>query len=164
AGGGAAGTAGDFLNAGQCGQRGSATANATTYDGVESFFIIGDAGLGSDVCVVQFDVKRVDVAPAGCPNCNWSHLVEYSNPVVMTNVGGACDASNSVPPLDAAGRAALTGMRVGRGFSHTTGHGDALLKYDNAMQMWLGIGRANWDEPTSSLGYNISTGNCNYGR
>jgi hypothetical protein len=153
-----------FLNAASCGQRGSATANTTTYDGTEDFFIIGDAGLGSDVCVVEFNVKRVAAAPAGCPSCNWSHLVEYSNPVVMTNVGGACDASDSVPPLDAAGRAQLTGMRVGRGFSHTTGHGDALLKYDDAMQMWLGVGRANWDEPTSSLGYNIMTGNCSYGR
>ena len=32
------------------------------------------------------------------------------------------------------------------------------------MQMWLGVGRANWDEAASALSYNISNGNCNYGR
>ena len=82
----------------------------------------------------------------------------------MTNVGGACDASDSVPALDAAGRARLTGTRSARGFSRTTGHGDELMKYDDMMQMWIGVGRANWDEPASALGYNIVTGNCNYGR
>lgn len=163
-GGGSGGMGGGFLNAASCGQRGNATANATAYDGTEDFFIIGEAGLGSDVCVVRFDVKRVAAAPAGCTGCNWSHLVELSNPTVMTNAGGACDASDSDPPLDAAGRARLTGSRVGRGFSKTTGHGDELMKYDGVKQMWTGVGRANWDEPAIALGYNIVTGNCSYGR
>jgi len=161
---GAAGSSGTFVNAATCGERGNATANATAYDGTTDFFIVGEAGLGADVCVVRFDAKRVGAAPAGCPSCNWAHLVEFSNPTVITNVGGACDASDSVPPLDAAGRAQMTGTRGGRGFSLTTGHGDALLKYSDAMQMWLGVGRANWDEAASALGYNISNGNCNYGR
>lgn len=166
-GGGAAGTGGTgggFINAATCGERGSGTASPTTYDGTADFFIVGEAGLGSDVCVVRFDVKRVGAAPAGCTNCDWAHLVEFSNPTVITNVDGACDASDSVPPLDAAGRAQLTGKRIGRGFSRTTGHGDALMKYDESMLMWIGFGRANWDEPTSSLGYNIVSGTCSYGR
>jgi len=42
--------------------------------------------------------------------CAWSHTVAFSNPTVVTNEGGACDASDSVPALDAAGRAAINGM------------------------------------------------------
>ena len=68
------------------------------------------------------------------------------------------------PAIDAAGRAALNGNRSGRGFSLTSGHGDALLKYSDAMQMWIGVGRANWDQASGLFSYNISNGNCMYGR
>jgi hypothetical protein len=166
---GAAGTGGGgFLNAGVCGERGMATASATDYQGTAEFYIIGDAGLGTDVCVVRYDVKRTAAAPAGCmdPNtgvaCSWSHLVTFSNPTVTTNVGGACDASDDVPQLDAAGRAQIDGSTVGRGFSKVAGHGDSLMKYDGTK--WTVVGRASWDETSGSFGYDIRTGNCNYGR
>ena len=163
---GAGGTSGPFVNAGQCGERGNAMVNATTYDGYTEFFIVGEAGLGSDVCTVRFTAKRVANAapPAGCPSCNWAHLVELTNPTVMVNEGGACDANDAVPAIDAAGRAALNGNRSSRGFSLTSGHGDALLKYSDTMKMWIGVGRANWDEAAGALSYNISNGNCMYGR
>jgi hypothetical protein len=106
----------------------------------------------------------VGAAPAGCTDCNWSHQVQFSNPTVTTNVDGACDANDAIPAIDAAGRAALTGSKSSRGFSKITGHGDALMKYDDMMKMWIEVGRGNWDQPTSSLGYNITTGNCSYGR
>jgi hypothetical protein len=166
---GTAGTGGGgFVNAGVCGERGMATVSATAYDGTAEFYIIGDAGLGTDVCVVRYDVKRTAAAPAGCmdPNtgvaCSWSHLVAFSNPAVVTNEGGACDASDDVPPLDAAGRAQLDGLTVGRGFSKVAGHGDSLMKYDGTK--WTVVGRASWDETSGSFGYDIRTGNCNYGR
>jgi hypothetical protein len=167
-GGGAAGAGGGFLNPGACGERGTATANATTYDGTAEFYIIGDAGLGDDVCVVRYDVKRTGAAPAGCMDpttgtaCSWSHQVTFSNPTVVTNTNGACDASDSVPPLDAAGRAQIAGMNVGRGFSKVAGHGDSLMKYDGTK--WTVVGRASWDETSGSFGYDLRTGACNYGR
>ena len=162
--GGSSGTSGGFLNAATCGERGMATVNATSYMGYAEFFIIGEAGLGTDVCAVRFDVNRVGAAPAGCTDCNWSHQVQFTNPTVTTNVDGACDANDAIPAIDAAGRAALTGSKSSRGFSKITGHGDALMKYDDMMKMWIEVGRGNWDQPTSSLGYNITTGNCSYGR
>jgi len=162
--GGSSGTSGGFLNAATCGERGMATVNATSYSGYAEFFIIGEAGLGTDVCAIRFNVARVGAAPAGCTNCNWSHQVQFTNPTVMTNVDGACDANDAIPAIDAAGRAALTGSKSSRGFSKITGHGDELMKYDDATQMWIGVGRGNWDEPTNMLGYNITTGNCSYGR
>ena len=161
---GSGGTSGGFVNAATCGERGMATVNATSYSGYAEFFIIGEAGLGTDVCAIRFNVARIGAAPAGCTNCNWSHQVQFTNPTVMTNVDGACDANDAIPAIDAAGRAALTGSKSSRGFSKITGHGDELMKYDDATQMWIGVGRGNWDEPTNMLGYNITTGNCSYGR
>ena len=161
---GSGGTSGGFVNAATCGERGMATVNATSYSGYAEFFIIGEAGLGTDVCAIRFNVARIGAAPAGCTNCNWSHQVQFTNPTVMTNVDGACDANDAIPAIDAAGRAARTGSKSSRGFSKITGHGDELMKYDDATQMWIGVGRGNWDEPTNMLGYNITTGNCSYGR
>jgi hypothetical protein len=166
---GAAGSGGGgFLNAGACGERGMATANAAGYDGTAEFYIIGEAGLGSDVCVVSFDVKRTAAAPAGCvdpttsANCNWAQTVAFSNPMIVTNIDGACDASDSQPPLDAAGRAQIAAATVGRGFSKVAGHGDSLMKYDGSK--WTVVGHASWNETSGNLGYDIRTGNCNYGR
>jgi hypothetical protein len=157
-----------FVNAGACGERGMATASATDYNGTAEFYIISEAGLGVDVCVVRFDVKRTGAAPAGCTDpttgaaCSWSHLVQFSNPTVTTNTGGACDASDSVPQLDSAGIAQINGMSIGRGFSKVAAHGDSLMKYDGTK--WTVVGRASWDETAGTFGYNILTGSCNYGR
>ena len=165
---GGTGGGGAFINAGVCGERRMATATTTAYDGTAEFYIIGEAGLGVDVCVVRYDVKRKSAAPAGCADpttgtaCSWSHTVTFSNPTVVTNEGGACDASDSVPALDAAGRASINGSSVGRGFSGVAGHGDSLMKYEGST--WTVVGHASWNETSGSLGYDIRTGNCNYGR
>jgi len=165
---GGTGGGGSFVNAGVCGERGMATANTTAYNGTAEFYIIGEAGLGSDVCVVRYDVTRTGAAPANCVDpttnaaCNWSHTIKFTNPTVVTNEGGACDASDSVPPLDAAGRAAINNMTVGRGFSRVAGHGDSLMKYEGSA--WTVVGRASWDDTSSMIGYDIRTGNCMYGR
>jgi hypothetical protein len=110
---------------------------------------------------VHYDVKRTGAAPANCMDpttstaCTWSHQVTFSNPTVVTNVNGACDASDSVPQLDAAGRAQISGMMVGRGFSRVAGHGDSLMKYDGTK--WTVVGHASWDMTSGSLGYDIRT-------
>ena len=62
-----------------CGQRGRAMATATSFDGYEEFFLTGDSGMGDDLCVVKFELKRVGAAPAGCTACQWTHLLEYGN-------------------------------------------------------------------------------------
>jgi hypothetical protein len=168
AGGGAGTGAGGFVNPASCGERGMATANATTYDGTSEFYIIGDSGLGDEVCTIRFDVKRTGAAPANCMDpttsaaCTWSHQVTFSNPMAITNTNGACDASDSVPPLDAAGIARINNSTIGRGFSKVAGHGDSLMKYDGTK--WTVVGHSSWNETTSAFDYNVITGACNYGR
>ena len=97
-----------------CGQRGPATATATTYSGWEEFFMTGDEGLGDDVCVVRFDVKRSGAAPGGCTECSWTQTVEYSNPTIVKDVSGAC--ANSDLGLTAAKIASVTGTQMSIGF------------------------------------------------
>lgn len=167
AGAGGTGGGGTFVNPASCGERGTATASTTAYMGTSEFYIIGDSGLGDEVCVVRFDVKRTGAAPANCIDpttttaCSWSHQVMFTNPMVVTNVGGACDASDSVPSLDAAGIAKINNMSVGRGFSRVAGHGDSLMKYDGTK--WTVVGHSSWNESTSAFDYNVITGACNYG-
>ena len=164
---GSGGAGGGFANPGVCGERGMAVVSTTDYQGWAEFYIIGDSGLGVDVCTVHYDVKRVADAPAGCVDpvtgaaCAWEHLVAFSNPMVTTNTNGACDASDSQPPLDAAGRAQIATMMVGRGFSHAAAHGDSLMKYNGTT--WTVIGHSSWDQTSGNFGYDIRTGNCNYG-
>jgi hypothetical protein len=169
AGGSGAGTSGGgFVNPASCGERGMATANATTYNGTSEFYIIGDSGLGDEVCTIRFDVKRTAAAPANCVDpttgaaCSWSHQVTFSNAMVVTNTNGACDASDSVPQLDAAGIAKIDNSTIGRGFSKVAGHGDSLMKYDGTK--WTVVGHSSWNESTSAFDYNVITGACNYGR
>lgn len=156
-------TQGTFANEAACGERGMATVTESDYDGTAEFYIIGEAGLGVDVCTIRYDVKRVDAASADCSDCKWTHLVEYSNPEVVLNTDGACDASDSIPQLDSDGRAELDGMRLSRGFSQAAGHGDQLMKHDEAMDQWIAVGRASFDDASNMLGYDINTGQCNYG-
>jgi hypothetical protein len=159
---GAGGTGGGFTRLGVCAQRGMATATATSYDGYEEFALIGDEGLGDPVCVVRFTVKRAGNAPAGCTDCSWTQLLEYTNPMTLTNVEGAC--ANSDLALDAAAIAQINGSRVAIGFAreYQGAHGSARMKYFDAMMKWDVFGNATWDEATSAFRYDYRDGLCGY--
>ena len=140
-----------------------------TYDGTAEFYIIGEAGLGGDVCVVRSTssararrrrtawIRRP--APPAAGRTRSRSATRRSSPTS----DGACDASDSVPAARRR-RAAPRSQRpaIGRGFSKVAGHGDSLMKYDGTK--WTVVGRASWDETTGAFGYNIITGDCNYGR
>ena len=152
-----------YANVGVCGQRGKATADAASFDGYEERFIIGEQGFGSDLCVVHFDLKRVGDAPAGCTVCSWTHLLEYSNPSVVTDTGGVCAASDLA--LDTAAIAKIAGSRIAIGFAKQLGgaHGSARMRYNDATQTWDVAGNATWNETTKAFNYDYRDGLCNYG-
>lgn len=162
--GGAGGAGGSrFTTVAVCGQRGQATANGTGYDGWEEIFMTGDSGLGLDVCVVRYDVKRVGDAPAGCTECMWTDLVEYSNPTIVTNTNGAC--ANSDLGLDMPAINRKVGTRLGLGFvyMYQGAHGSVRFIYDNATMMWGVSGVASWDTTMNNLfRYDNRDGLCNY--
>jgi hypothetical protein len=161
--GGAAGAAGGFTNVGVCGRRGMATADATSFDGYEQRYLIGEEGFGSDICVVRFDLKRVGAGPAGCDVCSWTQMLEYSNPTVATDMGGVCSQSDL--RLDAAAIAAIVGSRVGIGFAKQLGgaHGSARMTYNPTAAAWEVTGNATWDEANKAFKFDYREGICKYG-
>lgn len=163
--GGAGGTSGTstFPNIGVCGESGDAVADATSYDGHEVRYIIGEQGFGTKICQVQFDLKRVGDAPPCCPGCVWAHLLEYSNPNVLTDTDGVCAQSDLA--LDAAAIAKIVGSRIAIGFTPHYGgaHGSARLRYFDDTKVWDVTGNANWSETTKAFSYDFREGYCNYG-
>jgi hypothetical protein len=166
--GGAGGTSGSstYPNLGVCGRRIQATADATSFDGYEERYLLGNGGLdgaGSEVCIVRFDLKRVGDAPAPCADCAWAHLLEYSNPQVVTDADGVCAKSDL--DLDTAAIAGIAGSRVGLGFAMHYGgaHASARLSYNVATGAWEVSGNANWSETTRAFKSDYREGFCNYG-
>jgi hypothetical protein len=152
---------------GVCGQRGEATVDADSFSGFEEFYLIGEEGFGEDICVVRFDVARVGDAPDGCDDpaagvdCLWTHLVELSNPSVVTDEGGVCAGSDL--GLDAEAIAALDGSRVAYGFvSEFAGHNSVLLKYDDGLGRWDAHGNGTWDQGASAFRFDRRDGYCDY--
>lgn len=155
-------------NVGVCGQRGMATVSTTTFTGYEELYVIADEGFGDDICVVRFEVTRIDeAAPEGCDDptadvdCLWTHTVELSNPMVMTDVDGACAGSSL--GLDAEAIAALDGTRASYGFvSEFAGHNSVVLRYDEAMGEWSPFGNGTWDEEGENFRFDHRDGLCDY--
>jgi hypothetical protein len=152
-----------YTNPGVCGDRGQATADATSFDGYEERFIIGEAGLGSDVCAVRFDLKRVGDGPCGCSFCSWTHLLEYSNPRVMTDTDGVCAKSDLALSPEAIAK--LDGTRIAIGFAkqYQGAHGSVRMKYDGCAETWEVDGNATWNESTRAFSYIFRNGTCNFG-
>lgn len=160
--GGSTGTS-PFANVGVCGARGKATADETSFEGYEERYIIGEQGFGSHICVVRFALKRVADAPAGCTECVWAHLLEYTDPSVVTDTDGVCVQSDLA--LDMTAIATIVGSRVAMGFAAHLGgaHGSARMTYFEDKQLWDVAGNANWSETTKTFSYDDRQGLCNYG-
>jgi hypothetical protein len=161
------GMAGDASSqVGVCGQRGESTVSATAFEGFEEFYLISEEGFGDDICIVRFDVARAGDGPAGCVDgdgapCEWSHLVQLSNPTVVTDEGGVCASSQLA--LDEARIAEIDGSEVAYGFvSEYAGHNSVLLKQDPNSETWDPYGNATWDEETDAFRFDRRDGFCNY--
>jgi hypothetical protein len=165
-----AGTGAEDAGTGQvgvCGQRGMSTVDETSFMGFEEFYVIGEEGFGDDICVVRFDVNRVGDAPGGCNDpagdyeCVWTHLVELSNPMVVTDESGVCASSELA--LDADAIAELDGSRAAYGFvPEFAGHNSVLLKYYDDMSKWDAFGMGTWDEGTGAFRFDHRDGLCDY--
>ncbi len=156
-----------FAQLGVCGQRGEATATATRFNGTEEYYLLGDEGFGDPICVVSFEITRAGDAPAGCDaagsalGCAWTHRVEYSNPVVITDVDDAC--ASSALAMTAARIAAVEGSHEDYGFvAEYAGHSSVLMRHDTATAAWVPFGNATWDAATGALRFDHRAGYCGY--
>jgi hypothetical protein len=150
-----------FGEVGVCGHRGESTVDDSEFEGYEEYFLIGEEGFGDDLCVVRFEVTRVGDAPADCPDCLWSHLVELGNPSTELDTDGVC--AKSELGFDTARIAELDGIRIAYGFvPEFAGHVSVVMKYDEARGAWDAFGSASYDEATSTLKFERRNGICGY--
>ncbi|HTV18348.1 MAG TPA: hypothetical protein VMG12_06745 [Polyangiaceae bacterium] len=156
-----AGGASGFAEMGVCGARGQSPVNADTFEGYEEFYLIGEDGFGEDICVVRFEVSRVGDAPAGCDDCAWTHLVEYRNPEILTDVDDVCATSQL--GMNSARIEEIDGSQAAYGFVYEySGHVSVLMKYDEATGSWGPNGNATWSEETGELRFDRRDGFCGY--
>ncbi len=150
-----------FTETGVCGQRGTGTVNATTFEVVEEFYLKADEGFGDDICVVQFPVKRLGDAPGGCEDCLWSHQVGYEMPTVLLDVDGVCASSEL--GMDSERLAQIMGSTPSYGYIFEfSGHNSVLVKFQETTQTWQPNGNANWDPDTDAFRFNNLNGTCAY--
>jgi hypothetical protein len=158
---GGAGSGSAFAEVGVCGQRGQSPVSATTFEGFEEFYLIGEEGFGDDICVVRFQVKRVGDAPGGCEDCVWTHLIGYEMPSVVTDVDGVCESSEL--GMDMARTDAILSSTAAYGFvEEYSGHNSVLMKYDEATGLWEPFGNATWDPMTNAFRFDRRDGFCGY--
>lgn len=166
--GGDSGTGGsDFQNVGLCAFQGAGVWESGSYSGTHDLILVGDQGVGEDLCVVRFDANTVAEPEVPCMGagaqepCSFGTVVELSDPVTVTDVDGAC--GNSERALDEAGIAARVGERIGMGYApESTGHGNILVRFDEARMTWVEWGSATFDPDTGDLSYRHNDGVCNY--
>jgi hypothetical protein len=157
-------------NVGVCGERGQATADLAKYDGYEETVIFSEEGLGSEACVVRFDVVRAGNAPhaSGCMEtlakaCEWTHLVEFRNPRVLTDVDGVCGKSDLGLTPDAIAKREGSRIEIGFAKQFAGAHGSVRMKYFEAQGAWDVDGNATWDATAGTFTYRYQNGYCNYG-
>lgn len=164
------GTAGDggFTETGVCGQRSEGTVTTSSFETYEEFYLLADEGFGDAICVVRFDVERVGDAPDGCDDfvgqakeCVWTHLVEYSNPRVITDENGVCE--NSELMLDAGAISEIDGRQVAYGYVFEyQGHNNVLMSYNEERGIWEAGVNAGWDEDSGAFQFDRRDGFCGY--
>jgi len=158
---GAGGGGSGFAESGVCGARGQSPVSADSFSGYEEFYLIGDRGFGTDICVVRFDVSRVGEAPAGCDDCVWTHRVEYSNPQILTDVDGVCGSSEL--GMNSARIDEIDASQAAYGFvDEYSGHVSVLMKYDETTSTWGPNGNASWSEEVGELRFDRRDGICGY--
>jgi hypothetical protein len=158
---------------GLCGHMSEGTVTLTEYEAVEEFYMVSEEDrieglLDEYICHIQFDVTRVGEAPAGCTDlegvaCEWTHRVVITNPVVVTNVDGACEA-NSLG-WDAAWIESLDGRESSYGYiDEYEGHDSVVMKASGTpgSEAWAVYGRASWVSETGEFWFDNRLGDCFY--
>ena len=158
-----------FSNTGLCAFAGSGVWQDGSYSGTHDLILVGDQGVGEDLCVVRFDANTVSDPEVACTvissgtqlDCLFGTVVELSNPTTITDVDGVC--ANSERALDEDEIAAWVGEQFGMGFApESTGHGNILVRFDESTMTWTEWASATFDSDTGDLEYRQSDGVCEY--
>lgn len=157
-----------FAELGVCGVRSAGTVTEDSFETYEEHYLLGDEGLGEEVCVVRFDVTRVGDGPGGCDefagqqqSCLWTHLVEFKNPRVLVDQDSACEQSELAMTAEAI--AEIEGQQLAYGYVFEyQGHNSVLMGYDEAAETWGPVANAGWNEASGAFQFDRRDGFCGY--
>jgi len=156
-----AGAEAEFDHLGACGVMGEVIVKGQEYEGFEEHYLIGDEGMGEDLCRVRFDLVLVGEPPVPCDMCSFSLMLEKRDPLTITDVGGTC--AGSALGLDAEAITALNGVRVSYGYApEYWGHASVLVQLDVEKGEWEAVTFSTWDEAAGALFYDRRDGACGY--
>lgn len=157
-----------FSELGVCGVRSEGTVTEDSFETYEEYYLLGDEGLGEEVCVVRFEVTRVGDGPEGCDefagqqqSCLWTHLVEFGNPQVLVNEDSACENSELGMTADAIDEIDGEQRAYGYVFEYQ-GHDSVLMGYDEASEVWGPVVNAGWSEDNGAFQFDRRDGFCGY--
>jgi hypothetical protein len=159
----------DLSNTGLCAFAGTGVWQDGSYSGTHDLILVGDQGVGEDLCVVRFEANGVAEPEVPCTvissgtqeACSFGTVVELSNPTTVADVDGVC--GNSERALGEEGIVARVGERFGMGFAReSTGHGNILVRFDDATMQWNEWASATFEADTGELEYRQSDGVCRY--
>ncbi|HEY6728560.1 MAG TPA: hypothetical protein VI197_31330, partial [Polyangiaceae bacterium] len=144
------------------------TVTEDSFETYEEYYLLGEEGLGEEVCVVRFDVTRVGDGPGGCDefagqqqSCLWTHLVAFGNPRVLVNEDSACE--NSELAMTAEAIAEIDGEQRAYGYVFEyQGHDSVLMGYDETAEAWAPVVNAGWNEDNGTFQFDRRDGFCGY--
>lgn len=157
-----------FAELGVCGVRSEGTVTEDSFEAFEEYYLLGDEGLGDEVCVIRFEVTRVGDGPDGCDafagqqqSCLWTHLVALSNPQVLVDEDSACE--NSELAMTADKIAEIDGAERAYGYVFEyQGHDSVLMGYDDDSEVWAPIVNAGWNDENGAFQFDRRDGFCGY--
>lgn len=146
---------------GVCGTSGEGTVMSGDFSGFEDVYLIGDEGLGDDVCRIRFTLTTVGAPVTSCDTCEFAFVLERGAPSVVVDADGAC--ANSALDMGAAGIEAMIGTTVSYGYvSEYVGHSNVLMLLDDATDTWQAVAFASYDDTTGAFLYDRRDGFCGY--
>lgn len=138
---------------GLVGRIGTATADASSYDGTEEWYLISEDGKGEDVCRIRTTLTNVGAPRTDCADCLWAHDLVVSAPEIIAESGPGC----AVFGYDASTIGDLDGTTVSYGYiPEYYGHAQVLAVDDGTR--WNVVTFAAWDDATSAFSYDWQDG------
>lgn len=151
----------EYPNRGVCGVRGEATVLPGAFNGFEEHYLIGEEGLGRELCRVRYSLRFVEEPEVPCDSCSWTAVVEKGNPEVLLDEEGTC--ARSALRLDEEAIRTQVGQRIAYGYtSEYVGHSSVLMQINEESGAWEAVTFASYDEASRALFYDHRDGYCGY--
>ena len=150
-----------YNRTGVCGMSGEGTVTVEGFTGFEEVYLIGDEGLGDDLCRIRSPLTAVGSPTTSCDACEFAFVFERGVSSVVVDIDDAC--ASSALSMDVAGIEGMIGTTVSYGFaSEYVGHSSVLMLLDDTTDTWQAVAFASYNDTTGAFGYDRRDGFCGY--